>query len=123
MTWHVLLIEDDDDARETLAVVLSGRGFRVTTARNGADALRDVRERALRPAVILLDLVMPLMDGHAFLAAQAEEPLLADVPVIVVSSETHVPAVAPPVRAIVSKPIALQELLRHIRGVVADSPA
>jgi CheY-like chemotaxis protein len=117
MHRSLLLIEDDDDIRETLAGVLTVRGFGVTSARNGVDALRIIRIAQDRPSVILLDLAMPEMDGEAFLAAQAAEPLLAGVPVIVVTAEPDPPDPMPPqVRCVLRKPVELPKLLAAING-------
>jgi two-component system, OmpR family, response regulator CpxR len=117
MNRSLLLIEDDDDIRETLAGVLTVRGYGVTAARNGIDALRLIRIAQDRPSVILLDLTMPEMDGEAFLAAQATEPLLAGVPVIIVTAELDPPDPMPPqVRCVLRKPVALPALLAAINA-------
>lgn len=119
VSWSVLVIEDDDDIRESLATVLDARGFRVLAARHGLDAIEQVRARAARPAVIVLDLMMPAVDGEAFLALQAQEPLLEAVPVVVLTGNKDrlprpVPAI---VRRVLEKPMPLATLLDTIRDV------
>ena len=86
-TGTILVVDDEPDAVRLFWRVLnsSGRSYRVLTARNGRQALEVMRE--LRPDVVLLDLVMPEMDGFAFLAAKNEDPALRDVPVVVISAQ------------------------------------
>ena len=76
----VLVVEDHADLREMLAVLLESEGFAVQTARNGAEALLCLNDA--RPAVILLDLMMPVMTGDEFREKQLADPRFKDVPVI-----------------------------------------
>ena len=76
----VLVVEDHADLREMLAVLLESEGFAVQTARNGAEALKCLDQ--VRPAVILLDLMMPVMTGDEFRERQLADPRYRDVPVI-----------------------------------------
>src|SRR5204863_9255083 len=76
----VLIIEDDPDIRELERLMLSHSGHGVLVAANGREAL-DVLER-LRPTLMLLDLMMPVMDGLTFLIERRRRGLAADVPVI-----------------------------------------
>jgi CheY-like chemotaxis protein len=80
-----MIVEDDADVRETMAQVLESEGHRVTTARDGTDAL-EAFARGERPALIVLDLMMPGMNGWDLRAALRRDPELASVPVIVVSA-------------------------------------
>jgi CheY-like chemotaxis protein len=120
MSWVVSLIEDDDDIREHLAAVLKARGLQVVEARNGADALDLVRTRGIRPALIIADLMMPVMDGWAFLGAQASEPLIDGVPVVVITARDPVGPLPATVQAVFQKPFALSALLDTIRHLCAD---
>ncbi len=79
----VLVIDDDPAARDLLKRFLSKEGFRVETAANGAEGLQ--RARALRPAAITLDVMMPGMDGWDVLTILKAEPELADIPVIMLT--------------------------------------
>ena len=81
---EILVVDDDDDARQRLVGVLHRTGWRTVEARNGLDALATVA-RAV-PRVILLDLTMPVMDGFSFLLALRAKPECADVPVIVLTA-------------------------------------
>ena len=81
----ILIVEDDEDLRETIVDALHLHGFDTLTARHGAEAL-DVLAR-IRPALIVLDLMMPVMDGHAFLDERARSEDLRDIPVVVTSTK------------------------------------
>jgi CheY-like chemotaxis protein len=80
----VLIVEDDALTRRALSIILQGKGYRVQTAANGQAALEQLRAGP-RPCLILLDLVMPVLDGMGFRAAQRSDPAVADIPVVVVS--------------------------------------
>ena len=80
----VLVVDDDRDIRETLQEVLEAEGYRAVTARHGAEGLEVAREE--HPALVLLDLFMPVMDGVEFRRRQLAEPALAGIPVVVVSA-------------------------------------
>jgi CheY-like chemotaxis protein len=82
----VLVVDDDRDVREALVELLAGRGFRVTAAADGREALQILRALRVPPFVVLLDLMMPVMDGYEFLAAQRNDPSIAAVPVAVVTA-------------------------------------
>jgi CheY-like chemotaxis protein len=81
----VLIVEDDPDLREMMAQLLILEGFQAHAVANGREAL-DYLHGGDRPELILLDLMMPVMDGWAFRRAQRSEPALADVPVVVLSA-------------------------------------
>ena len=80
----VLVVEDDPDMRDLERTVLEFGGYSVTLARNGVEALGHL-ERAV-PDVIILDLMMPVMDGLTFLAERSRRGLAASVPVLCVSA-------------------------------------
>jgi CheY-like chemotaxis protein len=81
----VMIVDDDADIRDGLADLLSDEGFQVQTAANGLEALHALRRGEL-PRVILLDLMMPFMDGYQFLAARREEPSLQEVRVALITA-------------------------------------
>ncbi len=80
----VLIIEDDPDMRALERMALEGGGYDVTAASNGAEGLKRLQRE--RPSVIVLDLMMPVMDGLTFLATRERDQIRADVPVICVSA-------------------------------------
>ena len=89
----VLIVDDDPGIRRMMSLVLAGEGYDVRTAENGRQALDLLA--SWRPAVILLDLMMPVMDGWTFLAAQQADPILASIPVIVMSASGDLGASGP----------------------------
>jgi two-component system response regulator MprA len=82
----VLIVDDDADIREILAEILVEVGFEVLTAANGREALALVRDAGLRPSLIVLDLMMPIMDGYGFLEQRSSDPALASIPVAIVTA-------------------------------------
>ena len=82
----VLIVDDDLDIREILTETLLDRGFDVVTAGNGLEALKVLRSLSAPPSVILLDLMMPIMDGYGFLEQQRRDPALASIPLAIVTA-------------------------------------
>lgn len=78
----VLVIDDDQDARTTIREVLEDQGFVVTSARNGREALEMLLRDTSKPSLILLDLMMPVMDGWTFRREQQKVSWLAQIPVV-----------------------------------------
>jgi CheY-like chemotaxis protein len=111
----VLIVEDDPDLREMMAQLLTLEGLRASTAVNGLDAL-DYLRRSRKPQVILLDLMMPVMDGWEFRRQQRTDARLADIPVVVLSAfdEARTDEVA--ASAVLKKPLDFDRLLRIVRG-------
>lgn len=110
----VLVVDDDRDSREAMAEALSLEGYSVTTAANGAEALAHLRT-GYRPHAILLDLMMPGVDGWDFRTEQKRDATLAKIPVIVISGVGKLVDV----EYLLRKPIELAELralLRRITG-------
>jgi two-component system response regulator MprA len=112
----VMVVEDDEAIRECVREILEGEGYRVQTAAEGRDALAKLRAGAARPFVILLDLRMPGMDGGAFRDAQATDPALGDIPVVVLSADTNSDEKATALRAAghLKKPLSLDALLHVV---------
>ena len=110
MNSTVLIVEDDLDTREMLEQFLEIEGFHVETAENGQRALERLGA-GVGACVILLDLMMPVMDGWQFREEQARRAELADIPVIVVSAAGRDRIQRIQADAYLSKPIDLDELL------------
>lgn len=85
----LLIVEDDDEVRTAFTEFFELQGYVVVGAVDGRDALRQLRD-GVRPCVILLDLVMPNVDGSQFRDVQLQDPELAPIPVIVVSGDASV---------------------------------
>ena len=86
---HILLIEDEPDLRETLKELLEMLGFTVQTAANGREGLNKLAS-AGDPCLIMLDLMMPVMDGWQFLETLKNHPLHGQIPLIAVSAAVDV---------------------------------
>jgi CheY-like chemotaxis protein len=116
----VLVVEDDDDMRDNLAALLRSDGYAVVTADNGREAFDWLRASDCLPDLILLDLLMPIMNGWEFRMEQVQDALLAEIPVLVLSSEADVrgEATALRVETCVSKPIDAYALLAEVRHMV-----
>jgi CheY-like chemotaxis protein len=111
----VLLIEDDADARELLEEILRQDEVTVIVADDGAEAHEHLRGGA-RPCVIVLDLLMPGMDGYEFRAEQMRDPALARIPVIVLSGDDHVDekALQLGIEEYLRKPVDVDQLMAAI---------
>lgn len=112
----VVIVEDSRDARESLALLLETQGHHVVTVSNGVEAFDLIREGKVCPCVIVLDLVMPGMDGLAFLRDLRSSPEHAAIPVIVFTGHEgfRKDAVARGCTAALLKPANPDELLRLV---------
>jgi DNA-binding response OmpR family regulator len=113
VTATVFIVEDDLDTREMLEQFLLMQGFQVETAPNGKVAL-DRLNGGASASVILLDLMMPVMDGWQFRREQTRVQALAGIPVIVVSAAGREPLQQIEANAYLSKPVDLDELLARV---------
>ncbi len=117
---QILVVEDDPDIRAAVGEILILVGYDVAEARDGVEALNRARERV--PDVILLDLMMPNLDGWAFRDAQRADPLLAAVPVVVMTAcdvrQQHGFGAV----AYVQKPFELDDLLRVVHRCCSAFP-
>ena len=110
----VLVVDDDEGIREAMGAVLVDEGHRVFTAANGREAM-DRLQGGLRPALILLDLMMPVMDGRQFRAAQLADSRLRQIPVVVITAGGDSgPRREMAVQAWLPKPIELDRLLEEV---------
>ena len=115
----VLIVEDDADLRDMMAQLLSLEGFRAATAANGREALEYLRGPEEKPDVILLDLMMPVMDGWEFRRKQQADPAVANVPVIILSALDQSRAAGVPAEAFLKKPLDFDRLLQLVRQYCA----
>ena len=116
----LLVVDDDPDIREALAAALEDHGFRVVTAADGGEALGVLEDRG--PMPIVLDLMMPRMDGWTFLERLRANGALAGSPVVIVSAVAPygVPAGA---EAVLAKPFAIADLTALLDGFVRPPEA
>jgi CheY-like chemotaxis protein len=116
-----MVVEDDADILRAVVQVLEDEGYAVTAAENGRVALAALRAPGARPpCVILLDLMMPVMDGWAFRAEQLRDPALASIPVIVLTADGNAAekAVLMNGAGALRKPVELLTLLGAIQPFV-----
>lgn len=117
---QILVVEDDADIQEALTQILENEGYRVASADNGLSAMSYLRT-ARRPSLILLDLMMPIMDGWQFRSEQRKDPNLAAIPIVVLSAHGSVPQHAAALEAAtyLKKPIDLEALLDTVKRYCA----
>ena len=106
----IVIVEDDEDVRETLREFLEDHGFRVATAADGVAALALLRE--VQACFILLDLVMPVMDGWTFLREREKDAQAAQIPLCI---STSAPDKAPPGFPVIAKPVDVTKVLDAVR--------
>jgi CheY-like chemotaxis protein len=113
----VLIVEDDPDARDALAIILEEAGYEVLCAGDGAEALGRLGDRQGRCNLILLDLMMPVMNGWDFRRKQKAAPALAGIPVVLMSAGARLAAATGELDAAgyVSKPVEVDDLLDTVR--------
>jgi CheY-like chemotaxis protein len=113
---RVLVVEDDQDVRELLAEILQEAGYAVSCAANGLRALELLRSGAEQPAVILVDLRMPVMDGVEFCRQKCADNALEHIPVIMMSAagqlEPRLQQIS--VQALLKKPMSIEAVLEAV---------
>jgi CheY-like chemotaxis protein len=107
----VLVVDDDRDIRESLRDLLEHEGYRVRMAADGAEAVAAMEEEP--PCLVILDLMMPVMDGWAFRTQQLADPRLAAIPVVILSGTTEPARAAHDLHVdeILQKPVDVPRLL------------
>lgn len=120
----ILVVDDDDDVRDTVVEALQDEGFSAAGAAGGRAALELLRRAQPKPDVILLDLMMPGMSGIEFRAEQLRDPSLASIPVILLSASANIETVAVELetRSFLKKPVRLEALLVAVRSAGAGRP-
>jgi CheY-like chemotaxis protein len=110
----ILVVDDDLEVREAIADLLGDAGHTIVMARNGREAL-DALAAGPLPCLILLDMMMPVMDGYEFLERRAQDPTLAAIPVAVLTAQRapDLARIGKDVR-VFTKPISLKELVSAV---------
>lgn len=118
---HILIVEDSIDLQVLLARLLAKEGYTSTRAMNGQEGLDILRSSLELPALILLDIMMPVMDGLAFRRELQKDPRLAAIPVVVMTADSHpeTKAAALHAKALLRKPIDIDHLLEIAARVIA----
>lgn len=118
----VLVVDDDDDIRLLVEIALTSfAGWRVVTANDGREAVDAAREH--RPSLVLMDLMMPEMDGVAAAAALLADPATADIPIVLVTAKLTVPGEPSPwehlaIAGVIAKPFDPVGLADEVRRLV-----
>ncbi len=113
----VLIVDDDADARGAIADLLEDAGYDVLCAANGREALVRLSLRGVRCDLILLDLLMPVMNGWDFRRLQRQTPEIAHIPVLLMSAGAHLAVVREELKAdgSMTKPVAEVDLLQLVK--------
>lgn len=116
----VLVIEDDTEIREALKEILESEGYAVRTATNGQEGLDYLKSSATKPGIIVLDLMMPVMDGWHFRNHQLQDPDFAKIPVVVITADGNAAQKAKAMNATagLKKPIDLDRFLMTIEELI-----
>ncbi|MBF5045237.1 response regulator [Aggregicoccus sp. 17bor-14] len=122
MARSLMVVDDDADLRETLQEVLSDAGFEVQGARDGAHALELLRTRERLPDLLLLDMMMPVMDGRSFLRAAHADATYAGLKVVIFSASVDVERTAKELGAsgYLRKPVSVEGLLDLVERQLVD---
>ena len=115
----ILIVEDDESIRETFKLALEVQGYTVFTASNGKEGI-EMLPKLPRPCLILLDLMMPVMDGWDFVDALDQSMVLASIPVVVVTAFSD-KAKFIKAKTIIKKPVDLDVLFAIVRQYCTDS--
>lgn len=110
----ILVVDDDDDIRDTIIQCFGDEGYEAAGARHGQEALDKLRSGASLPCMILLDIMMPVMDGRAFRAEQLRDPRLCDIPIVVVTANANLGEVEAELKTAgaLRKPVSLKQLFK-----------
>lgn len=113
----VLVVEDDRDVRDAILEVLEDNEYRAVPASNGQEGLQALRQAGCKPCLILLDLMMPVLDGWGFRAAQKDDQDLGNIPVVVLTAHASAQQTAEEMQAagFLKKPLRLEALLDTVQ--------
>ncbi|WP_420641660.1 response regulator [Candidatus Leptofilum sp.] len=125
MSWSVLVVDDEPLTQDLLRLMLEPAGFRVTEAEHGLEALEKVKEN--KPDIMILDVMMPHMDGITVCKTIRSNPETCDLPIIMLSGKTHLNAVEEGLQAganrYLPKPTSRADLIQNLNEVLAETAA
>jgi CheY-like chemotaxis protein len=110
----IAVIDDDDDLRDAIGEILRDAGYGVLTFAGASEALSEIRSLPVMPGLILLDLMMPGMNGWEFREEQLGDPLLRDIPVVVVTASRDLGRHPITANEVLHKPVGLEPLLASV---------
>src|SRR5262245_40833084 len=125
MAKHILIVEDDLDVARLLGEVLEAEGYQIAIAANGCEALDLLRKNNHRTDLILLDMMMPVMDGWKFREEQRKSPALASIPVVTVTADSDARGKAASIQAAgyIAKPLSIDSLLDEVERICGGTRA
>lgn len=121
MKKRILIIEDDPGITELLLMILSREGYELDTCQSGRDAIAKMQE--FHPHLILLDVMLPGLDGASIVKIMAEDEMLMNIPVLITSALTESQNLFqkfPQVKGFCSKPFVLKELVSQVKRAIGD---
>jgi two-component system chemotaxis response regulator CheY len=110
----ILVVDDDPEERESMSFFLDAKGYSVVEAENGQEALEVLKRIRRFPCLVVLDLFMPVLNGREFLKRLAQDPVLRDIPVIVVSGNDNFDVPLKGVAAYLRKPVKPDRLVEIV---------
>ncbi len=118
---YILVVDDDDDFRETVAEVLKAAGYPVQEAENGERALEAIRDE--QPGIVLLDLKMPVLDGWGVMERMRQDPRSAAVPILILSAygfewESELTGA----QGYIPKSVGMEEIVERVRKAAGPPP-
>ncbi len=115
MAKRILVVEDDTSIRELLVELLESEGYEVSSAVNGLEGIRHLQNNP-KPDLILVDLMMPVMDGYTFRTEQLKNDLWSTIPTVVMSAEANAKEKMKSfnITAFLSKPVDLDTILKTV---------
>jgi CheY-like chemotaxis protein len=120
----ILVVDDDPDLAEVLGEVLTSAGYAIAVARNGREALALLKRDGQRSSLVILDLMMPVMNGWEFRAEQLRDPSIASIPVLAFSGDANLEPKAARLGAVMAirKPVSVPELLAAVERTCGRAP-
>jgi CheY-like chemotaxis protein len=123
VTHHILLVEDDADIRESVREVLEDEGYGIAEASHGREALERLGSAQALPDLILLDLMMPVMNGLQFHQELVKNQVWAEIPIVILSADADARVKAEALRAadVIEKPVELGRLFQAVARALQKS--
>ncbi len=122
---HILIVEDDQFIRNSMLELVESVGCSAAAVGNGREAINYLNECSVLPNLILLDLMMPVMDGFEFRVEQQKDPKICGIPVVIMSADGHVADKQARTSAYdyLKKPFELESILAIVEKVCQSTPA